>query len=208
MLSVLLVLVIVGTSHAISSTPAVLVVGSINADLFIPVDRLPEKGENVVAKDSDGRYIAGGKGANTAVSCSRLGISTLFCCMFGDDDNAKMLRHVMMDNKVDISTCQQVEKPSGTGLVFLQEDGSVSAVVLGGSNLAWPSTFDAVKLLDACTKGQQVACIMLQMEVPNWINEAVAVAAEQAGISTHPIAYHHTPSSHPINSSYQHTLSL
>ena len=167
---------------ACTPVPAVLVIGSINADLFIPVDRLPESGENIVAKECDGRYIAGGKGANTAVSCARLGISTLFCCMFGDDDNAKMLRQVMMDNHVDISTCQQVGKPSGTGLVFLQEDGSVSAVVLGGSNMAWPSTFDAVKLIEACQKGQQVACIMLQMEVPSWINEAVAVAAEQAGI--------------------------
>ena len=180
--SFLLLLVVVGISDAIIPTPAVLVVGSINADLFIPLDRLPESGENVVAKDNDGRYIAGGKGANTAVSCSRLGIPTLFCCMFGDDDNAKRLRHVMMDNKVDISTCQQVEKPSGTGLVFLQEDGSVSAVVLGGSNLAWPTTFDAIKLIEECKKGQPVACIMLQMEVPHWVNEAVAVAAEQAGI--------------------------
>ena len=45
----------------------------------------------------------------------------------------------------------------------MQEDGAVSAVVLGGSNMSWPSTFDAMKLIEACQKGQQVACIMLQM---------------------------------------------
>lgn len=44
----------------------VVVVGSLNADIIVPVDRLPVKGETVVARDDDdaGKVFCGGKGAN------------------------------------------------------------------------------------------------------------------------------------------------
>jgi len=173
------------TMVAAATAPQILVVGSINADFFIPVDRLPVSGENIVAKESDdaGRAIAGGKGANTAVAARRLGCDTSFCCMFGDDAHADMLRRTLADNHVDTSLCQTVRKPSGQGLVFLQDSGAVSAVVLGGANSAWPAaTFDADALLTGQLAKHQLACVMLQMEVPMWVNERVAEAAERAGI--------------------------
>ena len=54
-------------------SPAVVVVGSLNTDHLVRVDRLPDEGETVMAGD----YLvaAGGKGLNQAVAAARQGVS-------------------------------------------------------------------------------------------------------------------------------------
>ena len=169
------------TSTSSSSDKRVLVVGSVNADVIIPIDSMPIIGETVVAleKDSTGSTIAGGKGANQAVSCSRLGAPVSFCCQFGNDSNGQMLRSVLLDNAVDISLCLQSDRSSGLGLVFLHEKGEVSCVVVGGANAAWPNEFNMEKILN---ENKNIACILLQMEIPQRINEIVAAAGSKYGI--------------------------
>ncbi|MBW7457689.1 ribokinase, partial [Paenibacillus sepulcri] len=51
--------------------PSIVVVGSLNMDLVISLDRLPVIGETLPGKEI--HYISGGKGANQAVGCARLG---------------------------------------------------------------------------------------------------------------------------------------
>jgi ribokinase len=174
------------TAASASLTPtsgagSILVVGSINADVVIPVEDLPKSGETLVAMDTEdsGTVIAGGKGANQAVCASRLGVSTAFSCMFGNDANAQMLENVMISNGVDTSHCNKCAKPSGLGLVFLQPSGIVSSIVVGASNLAWPQT---VQFDDMLKPGCGIECVMLQMEVPQHVNDAVAKAACKAGV--------------------------
>jgi ribokinase len=178
---------IILTWTATSSVPLhspnhVLVIGSVNADIIIPIDKFPDDGETVVAYDTldSGRAIAGGKGLNQAISCCRLGVSTLFVCQFGDDANSEMLQNVLLENNVDISQCEKVKAPSGLGLVFLQKNGAARNVVLGGANTGWPSTFDARALIRA--NKEKIACIMLQMEIPQFINEMIADIAGEEGI--------------------------
>jgi len=159
----------------------ILVVGSINADIIIPLHRLPDKGETVVAKFSDpqsGRIIAGGKGANQAVSVSRLGAKSTFVCNFGDDSNQKYLQQILEDNNVDISNSNFVNYPSGLGVVFLHDDGDVSCVVNPGANGAWKA-FDVSNLFNNPTK---IECAMLQNEIPHEINVVIAKKACELGI--------------------------
>ena len=61
----------------------VIVVGSINVDLVVTVERLPAPGETVIG----GRHTRhhGGKGANQAVAAARLGAPTSFIGAIGDD---------------------------------------------------------------------------------------------------------------------------
>jgi ribokinase len=49
----------------------IAVVGSLNIDTFLPVERNPLPGESVLSGPVSRR--AGGKGANQAVGCARLG---------------------------------------------------------------------------------------------------------------------------------------
>ena len=161
----------------------VLIVGSINADIIIPLNRLPVKGETVVAKFDDsrmGRIIAGGKGANQAVSVSRLGAVSRFICNFGDDSNQKYLHQMLEDNSVDTSMCNFVKYPSGLGLVFLHEDGDVSCVVNPGANGAWNSqNIDVTKLFN---NPNSIEVVMLQNEIPQEINAMIAKKANELGI--------------------------
>ena len=55
----------------VEKKPGILVVGSINMDLVLEMDRLPENGETLLGRRYS--YIPGGKGANQAVAAARLG---------------------------------------------------------------------------------------------------------------------------------------
>ena len=66
------------------SPPRVVVVGSINVDLVVSVERLPAAGETVAG----GRFAqhGGGKSANQAVAAARVGASVAFVGAVGEDE--------------------------------------------------------------------------------------------------------------------------
>lgn len=75
-----------------------------NVDIFIQVDRLPTRGENVMARSPGTSTALGGKGANQAVAGARLVTDTgvEFVGRFGNDEHALMLQEVLLENRVDI----------------------------------------------------------------------------------------------------------
>ncbi len=166
-----------------------------NADTIIRLNRFPSKGETVTAIDGEGggvRTIAGGKGANQAVAVARLGLTDSttahFVGQFGSDAHASMLRSTLLSHDVDISYCRDcVDCPSGLGLVFLQPDGAVASVVVGGSNAAWPVADGADEETREWWAGVQdlvrgAAALLLQREVPEHVNERLAEVARAAGV--------------------------
>lgn len=171
------------------ASSSILVVGSINADVIIPLDRMPLWGETITAKDTDdtGKTLPGGKGANQAVACRTLDVHTSFLCKFGTDANAIMLKDKMSSQKVDISACLQSSKPSGLGIVLLQSTGAVSCIVASNANSDW-KTDDINNLTNDNGNSNQflskdsTACIMLQMEIPQFVNEMIAEEAFKQGI--------------------------
>lgn len=58
------------------SAPLV-VVGSVNADIYVEIERLPVEGETIAA--ASGQTLPGGKGANQAACAARLSYPTYFC---------------------------------------------------------------------------------------------------------------------------------
>ena len=69
------------------------VVGSINADISVTAERIPQKGETV--RGSSVSTSPGGKGANQAVAMARLGADVeMFGCV-GDDENGVKIRKVV-----------------------------------------------------------------------------------------------------------------
>lgn len=62
----------------------ILVLGSINVDHVLRVDCFPKPGKTINA--SSYNIMAGGKGANLAVACARLGGNTLMMAAIGQDD--------------------------------------------------------------------------------------------------------------------------
>ena len=137
-----LVFVNADTTTATVAAPAadIVVVGSVNADTFLPVSRLPQAGENLTLRPgmNPSVDVPGGKGCTQAVAASKLhqkNRAVAFVGQFGNDSAASVLRSALEDAHVDLSYSKSHQDlPSGRGYVFLTPSGSVSAVVSGGSN--------------------------------------------------------------------------
>jgi len=161
----------------------VLVVGSLNADIIIEINRFPKQGETLNTRTADtGIMVPGGKGANQAVAAARLSTGTgreaQFVCQLGNDAHANTLEKVLLDNGLNISACGHADKPSGQAFIFLEANGSNSILIVGGSNVAWPKALSPE--LVGLVRG--ASAVLLQREIPEYVNEAVAEIAEKAGV--------------------------
>lgn len=176
---------------ALCSSPVlanILVVGSANADTFLPVARLPTEGENLTLLPGKQPAVdfPGGKGCTQAVAASKLSKEKCsFVGQFGADDAALVLLKALNDAGVDTSNCgSHKDLPSGRGYVFLTQSGSVSAVISGGSNLGgWKRwELDSEEKLSDEEIDQlleNVNCILLQREVPEHVNLLIASRAKR-----------------------------
>ena len=72
--------------------PNILVVGSFMMDLIASTPRAPREGETVVGLRF--RTAPGGKGANQAVQCARLGAQVTMVGRVGDDAFGKILKGI------------------------------------------------------------------------------------------------------------------
>ena len=108
------------------------VVGSINLDLVLQVDRLPRPGETVMG--SRFNRFAGGKGANQAVAAARLGARVRMIGAVGDDDFASEALVGLQEAGVEL----QLERTGQTGLalIYVDADGETEIAVFPGANAA------------------------------------------------------------------------
>ncbi|MCL1786556.1 MAG: ribokinase [Defluviitaleaceae bacterium] len=113
--------------------PRILVIGSINMDLLLLTPRIPLPGETMLSETY--RFGPGGKGANQAVACAKLGGDTTFVCKVGDDAFGEQLVQSLTTNGVD-TNCVSVSpgKPSGFCVIML-EDGNNRIIAHLAANL-------------------------------------------------------------------------
>ena len=139
----------------------ILVIGSANMDLVISTERFPNPGETIFGKKFD--MFPGGKGANQAVCCAKLGSKTLFIGKMGNDDFCKRismnlkqagveLQHLLIDN----------EESTGTALITVDQSGENKIIVIPGSNMKL-SPFDIEKKKNLFS---QVKVVIAQLEIP------------------------------------------
>jgi ribokinase len=111
----------------------IVVVGSVNLDLVVGVERIPVVGETVLGGDLV--QIPGGKGANQAVAAARLGRSVAMVGRVGDDDAGVTLRTSLHADGVDTThLLDTAGVPSGIALIAVQDDGDNVIIVSPGAN--------------------------------------------------------------------------
>jgi ribokinase len=148
----------------------VVVVGSANVDLVLPVQRIPRPGETVLA--SGLTRGPGGKGANQAVAAARSGASTAFVACLGDDESGALLRKTLGEAGVDLTLVARTVSPTGTAIITVDADGENAITVA-------PSANAELKLSPASTTAIQEARVVLaQLEIPF---ETVRAAAAASG---------------------------
>ncbi|MCZ2403649.1 ribokinase [Paenarthrobacter sp. Z7-10] len=112
----------------------VVVVGSINVDQVVRVNRHPRPGETLIGTSMV--LLPGGKGANQAVAAARLGAAVALVGAVGSDGRADDATALLLDAGVDLTAVQRVPGPSGLALITVADDGENTIVVLPGANAA------------------------------------------------------------------------
>jgi ribokinase len=157
---------------------SVLVIGSINADLVVTLDRLPEAGETVTG----GRFArhGGGKGANQAVAAARAGARVRFAGAVGDDDLGAAAIEQLAAEGVDVGAIARLGgEATGVALIAVDREGRNQIAVASGANARVDAALVA-RALDAAALGPGDV-VLLGFEVPDAAVVAGARAAAEAG---------------------------
>ena len=114
------------------------------------------------------------EGCNTAVCAARLSSSpssVRFACQLGDDSHRSMLLDSLRSHQLDTSLVRTVSGvPTGAAFILCLPGGHNSIVLLGGANHAWTLPLSN----ELCRAIAAAGCVLLQREVPDAVNEAVA----------------------------------
>ncbi|MBR3803078.1 MAG: ribokinase [Clostridia bacterium] len=108
------------------------VVGSINMDIILSMDKVPEVGENVLGTTYG--YAFGGKGANQATALAKLGADTKMIGKVADDENGNKLIENLKSNGIDTSGISVTGSQTGLAAIILDGEGRNRIVVYEGAN--------------------------------------------------------------------------
>lgn len=160
--------------------PKILVVGSFMMDLIAAAPRVPNLGETVIGTKF--QTAPGGKGANQAVQCARLGAEVSMVGCVGDDMFGKEMLDTARNSGVDVSRVKiSRENSSGVGNIQLEEkENSVQNRILVVPGANYDLTTEDLKWLEEGVKEYDL--VMLQLELTMEVTEYVAACAHKAGV--------------------------
>lgn len=161
---------------ASGSAQTVLVVGSANLDVSVPVEHLPVPGETVLGGDA--LWSPGGKGANQAVAAARLGRTVGFVGCVGSDAAGRQLLDALDTDGVSFAGRIIDDVPSGLAMIAVSADGENSITVSPGANSRLTPA-DVQAAIAATTP----AVVLGQFEVPL---DAVAAAGTSSRLIINP----------------------
>lgn len=152
----------------------ILVFGSLNMDLIVPVPHLPRPGETVLSPAH--ATAPGGKGANQAVAAARAGAGVVMAGCIGRDSFGDELLEIVSAAGVDTRPIEPANAPTGVAVVCVADDGENQIVVAVGAN--GHASHEQVDdgLLGSCST------LLLQMETPLREVFTLAGRAKRAGL--------------------------
>jgi ribokinase len=167
------------------TTGEIVVVGSVNIDLVVRVDHLPEPGETVTGGTF--RRVPGGKGANAAAAAARLGARTRFVGLVGGDELGEEARRDLGDAGVNVGGLSTADAPTGVAAILVDEAGRNMIAVAPGSNAELAERHVRESLAEVRADR---AVVISNMEIPD---AAVTVAAEVAESNGWPFVLNPAP---------------
>ena len=155
----------------------VAVVGSINMDLVVTAERLPDAGETILG--SDFQRFGGGKGANQALAAARMGASVTLVGKVGTDEAGRALVGDLLRAGVEIGRIGRAEGATGTAIITVDAHGTNTIVVVPAANALL--TPDDVAAASEVIAGSDA--LLMQLEVPMATVVAAAGIAKAAGVT-------------------------
>jgi ribokinase len=143
---------------------SIVVIGSLNMDFVIAVDRLPLPGETILGRNF--RTIPGGKGANQAYAAAKLarnGTAVRMLGRVGADSFGSALKANLASVCVDVRAGLKTDSEA-TGVACIQVDaaGQNSITVAPGAN----GVLSAADIDSERWSLADARCVLLQLEVP------------------------------------------
>lgn len=162
-------------------TQSIWVVGSVNMDYVVQVERFPAPGETLLGSPLE--KFPGGKGANQACAVARLSMSDQteahFAGSTGDDEDGRALRASLLHAGVLCDALETKQREaSGSAMILRAADGQNVIVVSLAANFSWGE-----QQLNSLEEAISTAgMVLLQMEIPLEINQRLLQKCRAAGV--------------------------
>lgn len=155
----------------------IIVFGSISTDFVVTTDRRPQIGETVTGLDFTTTF--GGKGANQAVACARLGAEVHMVGTVGTDLFGEELLKNLQENKVSIDNVERVTyAPSGSAhIIIAGGDNSITYVPGANNEIGTPR----IRSLEAFI--QEAGMIIIQNEMPQVVVDEIINISYENNVS-------------------------
>jgi len=153
----------------------VLVVGSANMDMVVSTSRFPRPGETVLGRSF--AMFPGGKGANQAVACAKLGGNVSFIGRMGRDVFRDRLFASMRSDGVKLKRVSiDPSLPTGIAVITVDRTGQNQIMVASGSNMALlPGDIDRHRAAFG-----EASVLLVQLETPlPAVQRAIALAKKR-----------------------------
>ena len=151
----------------------IVVIGSMNMDLVVETDTVPQKGETVLGNEF--HQIPGGKGANQALAAGKLGGKVNFIGACGKDNYGDTLLSNLKKEGVNVKNVHRVNENTGIASITIEKDGDNRIIVVPGANHSLtPNSISEHKEII-----KKASVLLLQLEIPiNTVEKAVNLADE------------------------------
>ncbi|WP_267490697.1 ribokinase [Paenibacillus sp. 1001270B_150601_E10] len=153
--------------------PTIVIIGSLNMDLITVTDRVPNAGETV--HGTSFHTLCGGKGANQAVACARLGAQVHMIGCIGDDNFGQQMLNNLKHEGIDCSGIITIkDQSSGIASITIDDQDNRIIVVPGANGGFRPKHIEQQRMLI-----QQADLVLMQLEIPmDTVYAAVDIAYE------------------------------
>lgn len=155
------------------------VIGSINIDNYMTVNKLPITGMTSLA--SNFALHPGGKAVNIAIGVSRLGAEASVIGAIGNDLDSSLILSSLEEHSIafdGILLCP--DTATGKAFIFVQPDGNSTISILVGAN----NRLGAEDILRRKNAFENCSCCLMQTEVPQAALIEAAKLARERGAMT------------------------
>ena len=160
-----------------TSDKPIIVVGSLNMDLVMRTPRVPVGGETLNGHEFS--TLPGGKGANQAVACTRLGGKVGMIGQVGTDGFGNTLRDGLSADGIDVSGVKQTASVgTGVAMILVEDIGQNRIVLASGAN----GTLSLADIDAQSAAIEDAAILVVQLEVPMPVVQHAIAIAHAAGV--------------------------
>lgn len=152
----------------------ILVVGSLNVDMTIQSDRMPQLGKTMTGFGFS--VAAGGKGANQAAAAAMLGAPVRLLGAVGNDANGKAVLPELSKRGVDCTCVRCLEGPTGVAMIVVVNGDNCILIDHGANYALLPESVAAEEAIF-----DWADYMVMQLEIPLETVEAAARMAKAHG---------------------------